>query len=168
MRYEILDGLPPYGPGHVSIPEGGSMAYSEGYVVRFYRSDGTDWVANFSCGQTMLKGVFEIDQQNKVIVIAYGECYIMDPDNTTPLSNFGWDYFEIFTVCADRYVLIDNSALTIVEPDGSHWHTERIAIDGIKKLTITGNVVSGLAFSPTDGEGSWDAFSYDIDKKMLR
>src|SRR5690606_39492556 len=38
-RYEILDGLPTYGPMYVPVSEDGEPFYSEGFVVRFYKSD---------------------------------------------------------------------------------------------------------------------------------
>ena len=55
-RYEILDGLPTYGPMYVPVSEDGEPFYSEGFVVRFYKSDGSEWVANFKPGWPFLAG----------------------------------------------------------------------------------------------------------------
>jgi hypothetical protein len=60
-RYEILDGLPSYGPIYISISQDGIPFYSEGFVVRFYKSDGTNWVANFKPGWTNSSGVYEFN-----------------------------------------------------------------------------------------------------------
>ena len=47
-QYELLDGLPPYGPMYISVTTDDSEPYaSEGYVLRLFKSDGTSWVANF-------------------------------------------------------------------------------------------------------------------------
>ncbi len=69
-RYEILNSLPPYGPMYIPITEDGDPYYSEGYVIRFYKSDGTDWVANFQPGWTVFDGVFDFPQLDLIVVIA--------------------------------------------------------------------------------------------------
>lgn len=166
-QFEILPSLPTYGPMYIPVSETGEPFYSEGYPVRFYRRDGTEWVANFQPGWTDLKQVIQLDNTDLLLVIAYGTCYLMDPDDTKPVAVFGVDYCQIYQASNDRLVLQDQTSLTIIESDGTHWDTERISWDGLAEVRIEANVVSGLAFSPTSTWGEWVEFSYDIDTRSL-
>jgi hypothetical protein len=71
-RYEILSGLPPYGPMYIPVSEDEVPSYSEGYVVRFYKSDETNWVANFKTGWTNFSGVYDFPEFRRTIVFALG------------------------------------------------------------------------------------------------
>jgi hypothetical protein len=51
-RYEILNSLPVYGPMYVPVTENGKPYYSEGFPVRFFKKDGSEWGANFEPGMT--------------------------------------------------------------------------------------------------------------------
>lgn len=166
-QFEVLSSLPAYGPMYVPVSETGEPFYSEGYPVRFYRRDGTEWVANFQPGWTDLKQVIQLDNTDLLLVIAYGTCYLMDPDSTTPVAVFGVGYSHIFHASANRYVLHDETHLTVIAADGTYWRTERISWDGLAEVRIEANVVSGLAFSPTSTCGEWVEFSYDIDTRSL-
>jgi hypothetical protein len=166
-QYEILPSLPSYGPMYIPISETGEPFYSEGYAVRFYKSDGTEWVANFQPGWTDLKHVIKLEKTSKVLVLAYGTCYLMNPDDTKPIAAFGVGYSQIFKASHNRHVLQDQTDLTIIEPDGTYWHTKRISLDGLAEVNVENNIVSGLAFNPTHDTEEWVKFTYDIDTKIL-
>ena len=166
-RYEILDSLPTYGPMYVPVTENGEPFYSEGFPVRFNKTDGTDWVANFQPGWTELKRIIEFEATQNLLVLACGTCYLMNPNDTKPIKVFGVGYCDIFNASNDRLVLQDQTDLTIIEPDGSHWDSERISWDGLKELKVDNNIVSGLSYDPMYDTGEWVAFSYDLDTKTL-
>lgn len=166
-RYEILSSLPTYGPMYVPVTDNGEPFYSEGFPVRFYKTDGTEWVANFQPGWTDLKQIIEFDRTQNLLVIACGTCYLMNPNDTKPIQVFGVGYSDIFSASNDRLVLQDQTDLTIIEPDGSHWHTERISWDGLKEITIENSIITGLSFDPMHDADEWVHFSYDIDTKVL-
>jgi hypothetical protein len=166
-RYEILEHLPSYGPMYIPITRNGEPFYSEGYAIRFFKSDGKDWVANFEMGWTDLKEVIELSNTSNLLVIANGTCYLMDPNDTNPIEAFGVGYVAIFKASMQRYVLQDQTDLTIVEADGQHWYTERISWDGLKDLKVENNIVKGLSFDPRKDSDEWTSFTYDIDKKLL-
>src|SRR5271165_588214 len=48
--FEILNGLPPYGPAALPFPEAGRGAFREGLIVRFHGVAGDSWVGNFQKG----------------------------------------------------------------------------------------------------------------------
>lgn len=166
-RYEILASLPVYGTMYIPITFNGIPSYSEGFPVRFYKTDGTEWVANFQEGWTKLKQIVALEDTSNVLVIAGGICYLMDPDITEPIQVFGAGCCNIFKADNHRLVLQDNSCLTIVEPDGEHWSTERISWDDLTDITVKDNIVSGFAYDPLNKFKEWVEFSYNLDTKIL-
>lgn len=164
-RYEILDGLPTYGPMYIPISESGEAFYSEGFPVRFYKDDGTDWVANFKPGWTRLKQVIEFENSPNLLIIALGECYIMNPNDVKPISVFGVDYSNIF-ISNDNIVLQATTSFTVIEQDGTYWDTERISWDEFKDVIVENNIISGLAYSALPPD-EWTEFSYNIKTKIL-
>ena len=162
-RYEVLESLPTYGPMYVPIAEDGEPFYSEGVPVRFYRSDGTDWTANFQPGWTDLTRVVELQNTSNLLVIASGTCYLIDPNYTKPISVFGVGYCDVIQASNNRLVLQNQTDLTIIEPDGTYWHTERISLDGLADIRVENSVVSGRAYDFDERV----EFTYDLDTKTL-
>ncbi len=162
-RYEIQDGLPRYGSMAVSVSESGEDIFSEGFVVRFYRIDGTNWVANLERGISDLDGVYALAATHTFLVVAGGTCYIMNPEDTKPISVFGWWYKAVFLTDDGRFVLYDPWGITVVEADGTYWHSERIALDGLKDVVVNGSIVKGLCCKPA----GWVPFAYDINTRTF-
>ncbi len=152
---------------YVPVTDNGEPFYSEGFPVRFYRTDGTEWIANFQPGWTDLKQIIEFDKNQKLLVIACGTCYIMNPNDTKPIQVFGVGYSDIFSASNDRLVLQDQTDLTIIESDGTHWETERISWDGLAEIKVENTLVSGLAYNPMHDSDEWVEFNYDLDTKIL-
>jgi len=152
---------------YVPVAEDGEPFYSQGVPVRFYRSDGTDWVANVYPGCTTLTQIIELKNTPNLLVIASGTCYLMNADDTKPISAFGAAYCDIFRASNDRLVLQDQTELTIVEANGTWWNTVRISWDGLAEIRVDNNVVSGLAYDPMEDTDEWIPFTYDLDTKTL-
>lgn len=167
-HHEILESLPTYGPMYIPIAENNELYYSEGFVVRFFKSDGTNWVANFKPGWTGFNAVYEFDMEDWVLVIAGGTCYLMDPEEQEPKSIFGVGYESAIKAQDDRLILQDLTDLTIVEINGEHWQTERISWDGIKDLKLEGTLVSGLSFDPMNEKDKWIEFIVDLEKRNVK
>ncbi|WP_162796193.1 hypothetical protein [Pedobacter namyangjuensis] len=166
-RYEILSSLPTYGPMYIPVTDNGEPFYSEGFPVRFYKTDGTEWIANFQPGWTDLKQVLEFEKTQNLLVIACGTCYIMNPNDTKPIQVFGVGFSNIFKANKDRLLLQDQTDLTIIEPDGTRWNTERISWDGLAEIKVENNLVSGLAYNPMHDADEWVEFKYNLDAKIL-
>lgn len=121
---------------------------------------------NFVPGSTKFSAVFELKNSPLLLVIAGGTCYFMNRDNLNPVGVFGVGFSAAMMTYTGQLLLEDQTDLTIVEPEGKHWQTERISLDGIKELRLNGNTITGLAYDPfTD---KWLAFSYNIDIKILK
>ena len=152
---------------YIPVTENDETFYSEGFPVRFYKSDKTDWVANFKPGWTNLKVIYELKDTSNLLVIACGTCYLMNPDETKPISVFGVGYSTVLNAPDGRLVLQDQTDLTIIETDGNHWDSERVSWDGLKDLKLENNIVTGLSYDPMNDADEWVNFTYDIRTKIL-
>jgi hypothetical protein len=152
---------------YVPVSENGEPFYSEGFVVRFHKTDGSEWVANFQPGLTDFKQIIEFEKSQTLLIIACGTCYLMNPDDTKPLDVFGGGFSQIFKADNGRLVLQDQTDLTIFEQDGTHWDSERISWDGLKEIQIENNIVTGLSYDPMYDADEWVEFSYDSETKTL-
>ena len=168
LKYEILESLPTYGPMYIPVTEAGEDYFSEGFVVRFFRTDGTDWVANFKQGWTALNAVYQFNNQENLLVIAGGTCYIMNPDSHKPIKTFGVGYQTVIKGPGNRIILQDSTDLTVIEATGAIWHTERISWDGIKGLSIEGLLVKGLSSNPLSDKEEWIEFIVDLEKRNVK
>ncbi len=167
-RFEILEGLPPYGPMYIPITTDNGPFFSEGYVVRFFKSDGTDWVANFKPGWTNYYDIFDYPDHDTTIVIAGGLGYVMSTENETPKSSFGITINNVIQrndgslICAD-----DTHILLLDYQSGDFWESDRISWDGIRDLKLDENIVKGQSYDPTNSIKPWADFSIDLNTKEI-
>ena len=166
-RYEILESLPTYGPMYIPVTGDDEPYYSQGLTVRFYKDDKSDWVANFKPGWTGFNAIFEFDNRQNVLVIAGGTCYIMNPNYTKPIEVFGVGYETVIKTLGGRLILQDLTDISIIEPNGEHWDTERISWDGLKDLKLEGNLVTGLSFDPMNDKEEWVKFVVDLETRKV-
>ncbi len=167
-RYEILAGLPAYGPMYKSIPNSGKNIYSEGFVVRFFKDDGTDWVANFTGKEGMDRQpeIIELPKKRFLLIIVQGCVYILDPNFETPIDKVSVDLDAIYFASKDRTILQDYlSNFKVIEADGIIWETESISNDGFDEIKVEDNIVSGKAYNEM-GSSAFE-FSNNIDSKEL-
>jgi hypothetical protein len=168
-RYEILDSLPAYGPMYVSVAEDDKPFYSEGFPVRFYKPDGTEWVANFKPGWSKLNRVFDFPQHNRTIVVAGGLGYLMKTDSEKPLETFGLAIEDIIEIENRSLVFEDSISIIIIDGEaGEMWTSERISIDGFKDLKLIGDVLYGLSYDPTNSQDPWTKFSLNLKTKEIK
>ncbi len=166
-RYDILPGLPSYGPLYIPVSEDGEQFYSEGFVVRFYKSDGTEWVANFKPGWSDCSLVVYYPESNRLVVIAKGQGYIMTPDQQTPLDTFGVNIKDAIKTEDNKIVFVDDVYVTLIDDKGVVWQSERISWDGIKDLNLKDNILTGLSYDPMDSITEWIPFSINLDSKEI-
>ena len=167
LRYEILDSLPTYGPIYIPVTGDDEPYYSQGLAIRFYKDDNSDWVANFKPGWTGLNAIYEFENQKNVLVIAGGTCFIMNPNESKPIDVFGVGYETVIKTLDGRLILQDITDITIVEPNGEHWDTERISWDGLKDLKLEGNLITGLSFDPMYDKEEWVKFVLDLETRKV-
>lgn len=167
-QYEILDGLPAYGPMYIPISPSGEPFYSEGIVVKFYKKDGSTWVANFSKGWTNFSKVYSFPKQNIVVVFASGTCYVMTPESEKPKLTFGITIDNVIQTENGSLVCSENTHISFLDNEtGEYWRSDRISWDGIKDLQIKNNHITGVSYEPTAESDIWVEFSIDLKTKKI-
>lgn len=162
-QFEVLPGLPGYGPMYISVTENDTPYFSEGYVLRIFKTDGSSWVANFKPGRYSFSRAFDYPDKQRIVVIAGGQGYIITPNNERSKATFGGHITEVLQtefgvlVCAARtHLIIVDVSKNVV------WETERLSLDGIKDLTISGRFVSGLSLDIRQEDDVWLPFTVDL------
>jgi len=167
-KYEVLDSLPAYGPMYIPISESGEEFYSEGFVVRFIKDDGTEWVANFATGWGIDK-VIEFSDKNLVIVFASGIGYVMNPNVEKPIKIIGSMIKDIFQHETGQIICVDDIGLQIFNPETlATWTSERISWDGFSELTFDNGILKGKSFDPTNSIEEWTDFSFNIESREIK
>ena len=79
--FHVLPGLPPYGPLALPVPFSatGMGTHKEGFVVEFLPGESASWVGNFQRGLSKFDLVVNEPGSNRLIVVAGGEAYLVDP-----------------------------------------------------------------------------------------
>jgi hypothetical protein len=153
---------------YVPISEDGIPFYSEGFVVRFYKTNSTDWVANFKAGWTSFSGVYDFPEFKRTVVFAFGQCYIMVDDEQKPLKAFGVGFTAVFQTTGNILIAADQTNFTIIEIDSDTvWHSERISWEGFKHLVLSEEYMTGLAYKPTSGDDEWEPFLLTTGRRKL-
>lgn len=78
VRWEILNGLPGEGPIPKHFHLGHPTPWAEGFVVRFWKADGSEWVGNFQGGGFGHTELVAWPEANAIVVIAADNLYLVD------------------------------------------------------------------------------------------
>lgn len=157
MLFEVLPGLPAYGPLPKLISQTGSTVYREGFVVRFLPGAEGEWVGNFQRGFCSFDGVCMHPDGRHVLVIAGGDAYVIDPANQFVTQSFGGEVESCTSLPGNCGLLLSNPlGIELIGPQGPVWQTRRLAWDGLRVLGVSAEEVFGEARHFDD---SWHAFS---------
>lgn len=161
LRFEILFGLPPYGPMAFPFPSDGRGAFREGLVVRFHPVCSEAWVGNFQRGLTKYDVVLEHPDQRQAVVIAGGSGYVVDPELRKETHHMS-DAINYAVSLQDLGEIVVGNDLEFgaIRADGTGWNTPRISWDGIRNISISGSTLTGEAYSPLGD--TWSPFTLDL------
>ncbi len=158
--FQILPGLPAYGPPAEPFPANGNVAYREGVVVRFKAQNGDDWVGNFQPGFGGYTGVFETFGEDCPVVIAEGAAYVVDTATRRSIEEFGASIDWCLELPGQsRLIFADGIGFEARDRNGVVWRSDRVSWDGMRDLTLRDGKVHGFAYSPIDD----DYKSFDLD-----
>jgi hypothetical protein len=152
---------------YTPISQDGIPFYSEGFVVRFYKSDGTSWVANFKPGYTNFNGVYDFPEIKRTVIFAFGQCYIMADDGQKPVKALGVGFTHVFQADNNLLIGVDQTDFTVIEViTDKAWQSERVSWDGFKDISFSGDYVTGLACQPGEWD-EWKPFSFNYRTKAI-
>jgi hypothetical protein len=155
VRWEILKGLPAEGPAPKYLHMGHPTPWAEGFVVRFWNEDGTEWVGNFQA-QWGEGSVFDLPGSTSLIVIAYGACYLVPKSDPERYICQGSGVSSAL-VCDEQQILVvahQGGDLVAYGPSGTKaWVRDGLAVDGIRlQSCIDGIITADIEY---DYDGSW-------------
>jgi hypothetical protein len=162
MRFEVLPGLPPYGPMAISFTRNGAREHREGLVVRFYPRASEPWVGNFvGGGETACDVVLDHPNETYVIVVARGEACFVDPERRAVIDRTAGDIMQVISLPSLGSVVFQHSTEFIaVRADNSGWHSPRISWDGFRNIEVRETELLGEAYSPVSD--AWAPFRLDL------
>ncbi len=121
MQFEVIPGLPPYGPAALPFSVTGMGTHSEGYVIRFLPAAGDAWVGNFQPGETPLFKVIPHPNERWVVVIAGGEAYVVDAGTQTLIECLpGWHNVIYEVPSLHSWLLTGDCDVMLLDLRGSH------------------------------------------------
>ena len=166
-KYKILKHLPSEGPMYIPISDNNKKFFSEGFVIKFYKSDGTEWVANFQCGLTECRYVYEFEEFNRIVVFADGSGYLINPDTQKPIKCFGAFTNQVIPFRKKQLILVDSCGVMLMDHTGVIWKSPRLSWDGIEDLKLNGCILSGKSFNPFHEGNEWSDFEINLDSKII-
>lgn len=162
QKFQILEGLPPYGPVAESFCEKGSASHSEGFVVRFFPVQGESWVGNFPSQLGGYNAVLEHPNKRDFIVISGGDAHVIDPETRQCFYRFGSSIYSAIEIPEMTAIIFENGLwFEAIGVNGHLWRSGRISWDGFQNLKHEGLVLSGEAWSPPDN--CWYPFTLDLN-----
>ncbi len=148
---------------YVSIPENAYTKFSEGLPVKFYKEDGTDWVGNFEIGFTSLKFASRFKNSDNIIIIAFGICYVINPESTKPIITFGYDFNKVFQY-KNLFILIGESSIIIIESIDNIKEFKNLCYDGISEVKIENEILTGILHDfNSSGDYDNNLFSLNLE-----
>jgi len=161
MRFEILPGLPPYGPMAISFTIHGAREHREGLVVRFYPRGSEPWVGNFLGGMTGCTIVLDHPNETDVIVVAQGEAYVVKPENRAVRNRIAVDIEKVIPLPSLGSVIFQGlTDFTAIKADNSGWLSPRISWDGFRNIEVREAELLGEAYMPIGDV--WVLFKLDL------
>jgi hypothetical protein len=160
-NFEILPGLPAHGELPLQFSSTGMGMHSEGFVVQFFPLNASSWIGNFQRGLTKLDYVLDHPNGEAVIVVAGGECYVVDLKGKQSIENFGGDFVSAIEVPNKPLIVFESFVdFERVGPKGRIWRSNRISWDGMRNIAIKGDELVGEAWSYED---IWKPFRLNLD-----
>ena len=158
--YEILPGLPPYGARALAFSATGQGRHREGFVVRFFPSDGESWVGNFQPGLSDLDSILDHPDGKRVLVISGGQAYVIDPDAPSRWTHFGGGITFVTRVDVMRALLIGNGLwFELLGAQSMIWRSRRISWDGMRDIRVHDLRLTGESWNPND---FWVPFTLNL------
>ncbi len=163
-RFEILSGLPPYGPMALPFPPDGRQAFTEGLVVRFWPENKKAWIGNFQRSSVMgYDAVLAHPDGRQIMVVAGGAGYVVDSETRCETQrDLSSDIVSARCLPELGIILFeDGLRFAALKAGGEAWASDQIAWDEIRNISIEGACLRAEAYSPLGDR--WHPFSLDLN-----
>jgi hypothetical protein len=159
--FEVLPGLPPYGPWAEAFTATGLGRQREGFVVRFHPDQGESWVGNFQPGMAGIDTVLWHPNERELLVIAGGQGYVVDPNDRAKREYFGAAIELVIPVPELGTIVFGNGLwFESLGSAGWQWRSNRISWNGMQEVHRDRMRLTGEAWSPLQHD--WLSFELDL------
>jgi hypothetical protein len=160
VDFEIFAGLPALGPLAVAFPAS-NLGFSEGIVVRVRPKSTEAWTGNFQCGENDHTAVYTHPDGKRLIVLAGGSDYLVDP-RTIKLLGHTADNISFSCEVRELEIVVfgDNIRFWAEGKDGRKWTTSRLSWDGFTGICVTESTLTGKWYSAIDEK--WHEFRMNL------
>lgn len=130
-------------------------------MVEFSVGNGQRWTANFAPGFGTTSGAFPHPDGSRVLVIASGDVWVVDPMNQSAEQVFR-GINAVWPVSSPDGFILEWQGLAFVRfgAAGVFWHTRRLSWDGFEGLEVGPGQIIGQAWSSI--EEGWLPFEVDL------
>ena len=161
VTFEVLPALPGKGPRAKPFSSTQKAWLQQGLVVKLTPNSGNSWVGNFQPGREGATGVFPHPGGAKVVVVATGQVYVVDPDARTAAVLPG-AVANVHTVDDPRLLVFEERGVHFraLGAGGLRWRTKQITWSAFRNVAIEGTLLSGES---CDAIGhTWERFEVDL------
>ena len=161
-RFVVVDALPVYGPAALSSPPGSERLGRQGIVVRFEREGQSAWTGNFAPGPGSYSAVLPHPDGHRVLVIAGGAVYEVDPDAAAAYPESLCCATNCHSIPGSSDIVLELNHIAFVRwaRTGRTWETKRLSWDGFRDVVLTSERLTGDAWCPPID--AWQPFEVDI------
>ena len=164
-KYEVLEGFSACKDGENVVSVGSQPNYSEGTLIRFYKSNGESFVANFPNKSKLEAEVYSLKE--KLLILISGFAFVVNSETDDEIVCIGRGVEHLLKY-KDCYVLGTFTHIIFLKQDGEIFTSKRISWDGLKDLKIDNNVLTGLAYDPTNSNQPWSPFILNLVTKEIQ
>jgi hypothetical protein len=154
VRFEVLPGLPGEGPVPKHFHTGHPTPWAEGFVVRFWNEDGTNWVGNFQAGITEFSTCIELPEASMAVIVSGGACYFLALDHPKGVTVQGDDITRIL-LSETRSVIVAHLAGAVRAFDYNGTPAWTRADLGANELVLKSCSAGSVVADVEDWEGHW-------------
>jgi hypothetical protein len=132
----------------ISFTKNGAREHREGLVVRFYPRKSEPWVGNFMGGLTAFNIVLEHPNKIYIIVVAWGEAHIVDPERRIVVDRVSMEVSRVISLPSLGSVIFQGlTDFVAIRADNSGWISPRISWDGFRNVDVHETELFGEAYS---------------------
>lgn len=160
VDFDVLAGLPTSGPLAIAFPAS-DLGFSEGVVIRVRPASTEAWIGNFQCGDNDHTAVYTHPDGKRLIVVACGSDYLVDP-RTRELLSRTTDNISFSCEVPELEIILfgDHIRFWAEGKDGRRWTTPRLSWDGFSEVSVTREILTGKWYSVIDE--AWHEFRMDL------